>query len=117
MEKYYKIITLGCKVNAYESEAMSQQLEQLGYRHSEECNPSIIVVNTCSVTSTSDGKSRQMINRYHKLYPNALIIVTGCYSQMASKVVGELDGVGIVIGTEHRSEIGKLISEYYSTGQ
>ncbi len=116
MSKYYKIVTLGCKVNSYESEAMAQQLEHLGYQELVDDNiPELIIINTCSVTSTSDAKSRQMIHREHQKNPAALLIVAGCYSQIASETVAKIPGVCIVIGTEHRNEIADLIAEYNKT--
>lgn len=111
--KYYRIVTLGCKVNTYESEAIANQLCENGYqKYDDNHNPDVVIINTCSVTSASDGKSRQMINREHRNYPDALIIVCGCYSQIASEVVAAIDGVKIVIGTKYRNKLIELINEY-----
>lgn len=111
--KYYRIVTLGCKVNTYESESMANALEANNYHKADDNHqPDLIIVNTCSVTSASDGKSRQMIHREHKNYPNALLIVCGCYSQMASNLISQIEGVKIIIGTKYRKELINLINEY-----
>ena len=75
----YKIITLGCKVNEYESEVMADLLENHGYHKSE--TPDIAIVNTCTVTNTADSKSRKMIRSLRRNYPNAILIVCGCMIQ------------------------------------
>ena len=75
----YKIITLGCKVNEYESEVMSNLLENHGYIKSE--NPDVCIVNTCTVTNTADSKSRKMIRSLRRKYPKAILIVAGCMIQ------------------------------------
>ena len=111
--KYYRIVTLGCKVNAYESEAIANQLAENGYqKYDDNHEPTLVIINTCSVTSASDGKSRQMISREHRNYPEALIVVCGCYSQIASSVVASIPGVDIVIGTKYRYKLIELIKEY-----
>lgn len=115
MNKFY-ILTLGCKVNSYESSAMKEILLTNGYVESKENEVSdICIINTCSVTHVSDAKSRQMIRKMIKLNPNCIIAVVGCYSQMFSDVVKDIEGVNIVIGTKYRNQIYDLIEEYKKT--
>lgn len=113
----YKIITLGCKVNSYESESYKILLESRGYLESFSDTADIIIVNTCSVTSTSDQKSRQMIHRMHKANPNSLLIVVGCYSQVSYESIKDIEGVNIVIGSKYKNELLDLIDEYNNTHQ
>ncbi len=112
MSKFY-ILTLGCKVNAYETCAMKEILLEHGYtevKENEVCD--VYIINTCSVTHVSDAKSRQMIRKAIKLNPNCIVAVVGCYSQMFSDVVSAIEGVNIVIGTKYRNKIYDLIEEY-----
>ena len=112
----FNILTLGCKVNAYESSAMKEILIENGYVEAKENEISdICIINTCSVTHVSDAKSRQMIRKMIKLNPNCIIAVVGCYSQMFSDVVKDIEGVNIVIGTKYRNQIHNLIEEYKKT--
>ena len=78
--KTYVTISLGCKVNAYEISALVSRLQELGYVEDKK-NPSVAIINTCSVTATADQKSRQHIRKLINSYPNALVVVMGCYSQ------------------------------------
>ena len=112
----FNILTLGCKVNAYESSAMKEILIENGYVEAKENEISdICIINTCSVTHVSDAKSRQMIRKMIKLNPNCIIAVVGCYSQMFSDVVKDIEGVNIVIGTKYRNQIHNLIEDYKKT--
>ncbi|MBR3791876.1 MAG: MiaB/RimO family radical SAM methylthiotransferase, partial [Clostridia bacterium] len=98
--------TLGCKVNQYETEAMSELFQNAGY---ELCDfmsyADIYVINTCTVTSMSDRKSRQIIRRAKKHNPDSIVVVTGCYSQTNPDAVLEIEDVNIVIGTKDRKNI------------
>ena len=78
--KTFTYISLGCKVNSYESNALSEALIKEGYVYSNE-NPDVAFINTCSVTATADQKSRQHIRKLINNYPNAIVVVMGCYSQ------------------------------------
>ena len=108
--------TLGCKVNSYESAAVSSYLMKDGFIYSED-HLDVIIINTCSVTHVADQKSRQHIRKYRKLYPNAIIVVMGCYAQGNSEFIKNECQADIVIGTSKRSEIASLIKEYISTHQ
>lgn len=104
---------LGCKVNAYETEAMLQQLEQKGYEIvSFEETADIYVINTCTVTSIADRKSRQMLHRARKKNPDALVVAVGCYVQ-ADKARAEADtAVDLVIGNDQKSRLAELIETH-----
>lgn len=98
--------TLGCKVNQYESEAMCELFLKAGYIQADfEDYADIYVINTCTVTSMSDRKSRQIIRRAKKKNPNSLVIVTGCYAQTAPDSVMSIPGVNLVLGTKDRNRI------------
>jgi len=106
------LTTLGCKVNHYETEAMRELFLVDGWEivaFSEAAD--VYVVNTCTVTQTSDTKSRQMIARAHRMNPYALVVAVGCYAQVSPETVAALDGVGLVIGTSGRKEIVLRIHE------
>ena len=77
---------LGCKVNAYETEAMQQMLVDAGYEIVSFCDKAdVYVINTCSVTNMADRKSRQMLHRARKQNPDAIVVATGCYVQVKEK--------------------------------
>ena len=102
--------TLGCKVNQYETEAMTEMFVHSGYEvknFEDVCD--IYIINTCTVTGMSDRKSRQMIRRAKHNNPDAIIAVVGCYSQVSPEEVANIDGVNLVIGTKERKNIVELI--------
>lgn len=112
MEKTFSILTLGCKVNQYESEAMSELFESRGYRQVENDDFSdVYIVNTCTVTNLSDRKSRQFIRKSKKNNPNSVVAVVGCYSQVSPEEVKNIEGVDVVVGTTERNRIVDLIEE------
>ncbi|MGN0210185.1 MAG: tRNA (N(6)-L-threonylcarbamoyladenosine(37)-C(2))-methylthiotransferase MtaB, partial [Muribaculaceae bacterium] len=91
--------TFGCKLNFAETSTIAQTLAERGVRRvSGDETPDIVVVNTCSVTELSDKKCRQAIRSFHKRYPEAAIIATGCYAQLKADEVAALPGVCIVAG-------------------
>ncbi|WP_027627098.1 tRNA (N(6)-L-threonylcarbamoyladenosine(37)-C(2))-methylthiotransferase MtaB [Ruminiclostridium cellobioparum] len=100
------IFTLGCKVNQYESEAVSSLFEQNGYEIvSFDQNSDIYIINTCTVTNLSDRKSRQAIRKAKKTNPDSIVAVMGCYAQTSSEDVLKIPGVNLVIGTKDRNRI------------
>ena len=102
--------TLGCKVNQYETQAMTELFEKVGYSVVEESHVAdVYVINTCTVTNIGDKKSRQFIRRAKKSNPEAIIAVVGCYAQTAPKEVLDIEGVNIVIGTNDRNKIVDLV--------
>ena len=100
--KTFMVVNLGCKVNAYEIDAIANMMEDKGYILDNH-NPDMIVINTCSVTATSDSKSRQKIRHLIKCHPNAIVCVMGCYSQMNAIQASEIEGVAVVIGTKYQN--------------
>ena len=109
----FKVFSLGCKVNSYECSALASKLISLGYTQDDN-NPDIVIINTCSVTATADQKSRQHIRKFMKMYPNAVSVVMGCYSQGNFKYIAEEIKPNILLGTKYRNEIPDLINEYLS---
>ena len=106
------ICTLGCRVNQYESRAISEYLEEHGIKiapFSERCDAYII--NTCAVTAESEKKGRKMINRAHKLSPEAPIIVTGCQSQLSPEAVSKIAGVKYVGGNASKLDAARAVFE------
>ena len=104
---------LGCKVNAYETEAMQQMLEDAGYDivpFTEKAD--VYVINTCSVTNMADRKSRQMLHRAKKNNPNSIIVAAGCYVQTKEKGVDE-ESIDIIIGNNKKHELVTLLDEYF----
>jgi threonylcarbamoyladenosine tRNA methylthiotransferase MtaB len=109
-------VTLGCKLNFAESATIGEQLAKRGYRRaSEDEVPDVCVVNTCSVTELADKKCRQHIRQLIKKYPEALIVVTGCYAQLESSEIAAIDGVDIVLGSDHKAEIPDFIDSWFSS--
>lgn len=104
---------LGCKVNAYETEAMQELLEQNGY----EIVPfkegaDIYIINTCTVTNMADRKSRQMLHRAKKMNPEAIVVAAGCYVQAQEKS-GEIDEcIDIIIGNNKKSDLIEILEQY-----
>ena len=95
--------TLGCKLNFSETATIASMLAQKGIRKAEEGEtPDICVVNTCSVTGNADKKGRQLIRSLATRYPDASIIVTGCYAQLKPEEVAELPGVELVLGSNEK---------------
>ena len=98
--------TLGCKVNQYETESIREQFRKDGFDIVPDNMPAdVYVVNTCTVTNLADRKSRQYIRKAHRLNPDAVICVTGCYAQVDEESVASIEGVSIVAGTDSKSHI------------
>ena len=109
---------LGCKVNAYETEAMQQLLEENGY----EIVPfkegaDVYIINTCTVTNMADRKSRQMLHRAKKMNPDAIVVAAGCYVQ-AKEASGEIDeSIDIVIGNNKKKDLIQILDGFYDKKQ
>lgn len=101
-----KTISLGCKVNAYESSALKESLL------SANITQDVVIVNTCSVTSVADQKSRQIIRRERKNQPNAILVVMGCYSQKNAEYVLNNCGADIIVGTANRDKIQENLATF-----
>ncbi|HEY8500195.1 MAG TPA: tRNA (N(6)-L-threonylcarbamoyladenosine(37)-C(2))-methylthiotransferase MtaB [Clostridia bacterium] len=110
--KTVAFITLGCKVNIYETEGMKRIFEEGGYKVvPPDCAADVYVINTCTVTHLSEKKSRQMIRRARRTNPRAIIAAVGCYSQISPDEALAVDGVNLVIGNNHKGEILELVEQ------
>ena len=112
MGKKAALHNLGCKVNAYETEAMQEMLEKAGY----EIVPfkegaDVYVINTCTVTNIADRKSRQMLHRARKMNPDAVVVAAGCYVQ-AQDGKGQDPCIDIVLGNNHKKDLVRILDEY-----
>lgn len=105
---------LGCKVNAYELEAIQQMLEQKGY----EIVPfapgaDVYIINTCTVTNIADRKSRQMLHKAKKMNPDAVVVACGCYVQAAGEKLEEDDAIDLIVGNNKKKEIPEILEAYF----
>lgn len=108
----FSVVTLGCKVNTYESEAYVQSLVDLGYTYVEfKENADIYIINTCAVTNTASSKSRQKINQAIKQNPDSFICVVGCYAQTAADQLFASENIDLLIGTNKKNQLAILIHE------
>lgn len=113
MDKKIAFLTLGCKVNMYDTEAMREKFEENGYTVVDfDEKADVYLINTCTVTNFGDKKSRQMIRRAKRLNPDAVVVATGCYAQVADKEVAAIEGINVVIGTKNRAEVVELVENY-----
>ena len=105
---------LGCKVNSYETEAMTQLLKKAGYEIvSFQDQADVYIINTCSVTNMADRKSRQMLHKAKKQNPNAVVVATGCYVQTATEKVAQDLSIDLVVGNNRKKDIVEILNEYY----
>ena len=105
---------LGCKVNAYETEAMQQMLESAGYEIvSFNDKADVYVINTCSVTNMADRKSRQMLHRAKKTNPEAVVVAAGCYVQTKEEEAVADDAIDIIIGNNKKHELVTKLDEFF----
>ena len=112
MEKV-AFITLGCKVNQYETNAMAQKFLEKGYEvveHTEFAN--IYIINTCTVTNMSDRKSRQMLRRVKELNKNAIVVACGCYAQVAKKELEKIKEVDLILGNNEKKDIVSYVEKF-----
>lgn len=105
-------VTLGCKLNYAETSSLRDRLCALGVTDAADGEQAdFCIVNTCSVTGEADAKCRHAINRLHRQHPQALIAVMGCYAQLAADVLTRIEGVGLVVGMEHKGRIVELLEQ------
>ncbi|MBM6666789.1 tRNA (N(6)-L-threonylcarbamoyladenosine(37)-C(2))-methylthiotransferase MtaB [Lacrimispora saccharolytica] len=114
MKRKAALHNLGCKVNAYELEAIQQMLEQQGY----EIVPfapgaDIYIINTCTVTNIADRKSRQMLHKAKKMNPDAIVVACGCYVQAAGEKLEQDSAIDLVVGNNKKKEIPAILEEYF----
>ncbi len=113
MKKKVALHNLGCKVNAYEVEAMQQLLELAGYEIVPfEPGADVYVINTCTVTNIADRKSRQMLHKAKKLNPDAVVVATGCYVQTDEGKLEKDEAVDLVLGNNQKKNIVEVLEEY-----
>lgn len=106
-------ITLGCKVNQYETNAMIQKFIEQGYNIVEHTKKAdIYIINTCTVTNMSDRKSRQMLRRVKDLNPRAIVVACGCYAQVAKEELKKIPEIDLILGNNEKKEIVRYIEKY-----
>ena len=112
--KTVAFITLGCKVNQYETNAMAQKFIEKGYELIEEDNKSadIYIINTCTVTNMSDRKSRQMLRRVKEKNKNAIVVAVGCYAQVAKEELEKIPEIDLVLGNNEKADIIKYVNDF-----
>lgn len=111
-----KFHTLGCKLNFAETSTIAQMFADKGIRRTQAGEtPDVVVVNTCSVTELADKKCRQAIRSYIKKYPQATVIVTGCYAQLKSEEIAAIPGVKIVAGSDQKLLLTQFLDEFTTT--
>lgn len=116
MTKTVAICTLGCKVNAYESEAVAEQFTKKGYKITDfDSAADVYIINTCAVTHLASRKSRQMIRRTKQLNPNAVLVVMGCYAQTAPEEVAAISEVDLILGTSDKGRAAEAADEFLAT--
>lgn len=104
---------LGCKVNAYETEAMQQILEENGYEIVPfDVGADVYIINTCTVTNIADRKSRQMLHKAKKMNPNAVVVAAGCYVQAAGEELKLDPAVDLIIGNNMKQNLAEILEEY-----
>ena len=112
----FKIITLGCKVNQYESEMMREKLINNNFIETFDNDANVVIINTCSVTNMADLKSRKLIRFNKRENPNSIIVVCGCSSQNNKEKLDNLD-IDILIGNNEKTKIVELINNYIKTNK
>ena len=119
MSKVVRFVTLGCKVNQYETNAMAQKFLEKGYQiieeitpENEDIKPDICIINTCTVTNMSDRKSRQMLRRMKEKNPSTIVVAVGCYAQVAKEELSKIPEIDLVLGNNEKVEIVKHVEEY-----
>lgn len=111
-------LTLGCKVNQYETDAMRELLEAAGYDIVDfRERADVYIINTCSVTNMADRKSRQMIHRARKKNPDAVVVAAGCYVQAAENELKEKGIADVLIGNNKKKDIVRILEEYFQKGE
>lgn len=112
MQKRVAYITLGCKLNFAETSTIARSFSAAGYQTvSQRQQADVYVINTCSVTEHADKKCRNLIRRLHKISPEAIVAVTGCYAQLKPQEILSVEGVDIVVGAEYKGDLLHLVQE------
>ena len=116
MERKVAFITLGCKVNAYESNAMAQKFLEKNYQvveHNEKAD--IYIVNTCTVTNMADRKSRQMLRRTKELNKDSILVACGCYAQVAKEELEKIEEIDLILGNNEKKNIVEEVEKFIET--
>ena len=112
----FNIITLGCKVNQYESQVMSELLRSNGFTLSESKDTAdITIINTCTVTSVTDAKNRKILHKVRRNNPDGIVVLTGCMPQAFPDRVSDFEGCDIVLGNKRRKKLIEAINEFLTT--
>lgn len=110
--------TLGCKLNFAESSTLEKQLLENGFEKvAKGETPDVCVINTCSVTEAADRKDRQAIKQIITKFPNAFIVVIGCYAQLQPEVIGTIDGVDLILGTQNKFDLPLYLHDFKKNGE
>ena len=122
MKRVVKFITLGCKVNQYETNAMAQKFLEKGYKVIEEYEqngekPDVCIINTCTVTNMSDRKSRQMLRREKENNKNVIVVAVGCYAQVAKNELNKIPEIDLVLGNNEKVDIVKYVEDYINENE
>ena len=113
MEKKVAFYTLGCKVNQYETNAMEQQFINNGYKIVDNTEKAdIYVINTCTVTNMAERKSRQMLRRVKEINSKAILVVCGCYAQVAKDDLAKIPEIDIIIGINEKNKVVQIVENY-----
>ena len=113
MEKKVAFVSLGCKVNQYETNAMSQEFIEAGYKVVDFNDVAdIYIVNTCTVTNIADRKSRQMLRRVKENNSKAILVACGCYAQVGKKELEKIEEIDMIIGNNEKKFIVEIIEDY-----
>ena len=113
IDRTFRIRTLGCKVNQVEGQALREKFMKIGYREAtQDTGLDVVVINSCTVTSNADSRSRALIRKFHRLNPQAKILVTGCYAEKNKDEISRLEGVYMVV-TQNEKE--KLIDRFLNS--
>ena len=113
MKKTVSFYTLGCKVNQYETNAMGQQFIKNNYEIVENTQKAdIYIINTCTVTNMAERKSRQMLRRVKEINPSAVLVVCGCYAQVAKNELEQIPEIDIILGINEKNEIVQIVENY-----
>lgn len=113
MSKKVAFVSLGCKVNQYETNAMSQEFIENGYEVVEFTDVAdIYIINTCTVTNIADRKSRQMLRRVKEIAPEAVLVATGCYAQVGKEELEKIEDIDLIIGNNEKKDIVQIIENY-----
>jgi threonylcarbamoyladenosine tRNA methylthiotransferase MtaB len=118
MPKSFKIITLGCKVNQYESAYVSEALSEAGWHRTTGCEKAdVSIVNTCIVTQTASRQSRQEIRKAIRENPDGIVAATGCYAQAFSDELSEIEGLRLIAGNTEKGDLPEILRNFKESGQ